>query len=522
MKFVFTFILFISFVIPVLAQTDQTWSDEIKYNCNVLKTLPKDQNSYYIVTSVGSSFKDLRLLYFNHGVLKHENAISPRTANALNRIEDIYILDDQLQLFFSEESALGSKLYVQKINEQCQAEGSPILLKEQEIKGGLSSKEIQYYINTSPNRKFVSISYLFNHSNVFEFPELVTTIYDHNLVKLKEERIKTEYYLSRMSLENIKITNNGTVLTLMQGYQTPSNSKLKYNALDLYKNSLNASSEHKQLEKGELSFFNPTIIANNDSILTIAYQYNTIGKWRPNEGAIGVIFYDYFTKTDSLNERSELLFDKNELIAKLTVKEKKLYDKETARNRPYNLALFRNKIRDLYTLQDSSRLLTLEESWSDIRTYNTGRYMNSYTVYNYNNITLMKYDAQLVKDYSVVVPKYQISKDDNGFYSSFSQHISADGHLYLMFNDNISNYFVSGDFNQTQNLQNFTLNINKFCTALVDLDIKTGLYKRRALFDKDDIENLFVPRLYEQDLYYNTHILTFNKRNRYRFVKIVF
>ncbi|HRO76434.1 MAG TPA: hypothetical protein PLP27_09830 [Crocinitomicaceae bacterium] len=170
MKFVFTFILFISFVIPVLAQTDQTWSDEIKYNCNVLKTLPKDQNSYYIVTSVGSSFKDLRLLYFNHGVLKHENAISPRTANALNRIEDIYILDDQLQLFFSEESALGSKLYVQKINEQCQAEGSPILLKEQEIKGGLSSKEIQYYINTSPNRKFVSIRIFLIIPTFLNFP----------------------------------------------------------------------------------------------------------------------------------------------------------------------------------------------------------------------------------------------------------------------------------------------------------------------------------------------------------------
>ncbi len=517
-----TFILFIAYLPSFSAQVETSWSEEIKYNSNVLKTIPKDQNSYYVITAANSSLKDLRIHHFSYGKLLYENLLAPRVNNVISRIEDVFIIDQHLYLFFSEESNTGNKLYAQLINEQCQLEGAPIFMSEQEIRGGLTSKEIRYAINISPNRQFLSISYLFNNNNVFEFPELMTAIYDRQLTLLKSDKIKTEYYLSRTSLEAISVTNEGAVLTLVQGYKAPSSSKLKFNTLDLYKTTIDKITDHIVLESGEFSFFNPIISSTVDSSYMIAYQYNTISKWGVNDGAIGVMVYKYNVANDSLSERNEVEFSKKEMPNRLSEKERKKYNKAIAKGKAYNLALFRCKLRDLIPLSDGGILITMEESWDEIRYYYSGRFQTSYTVYNYNNILVMKYDAQLVSDYELSIPKFQISRDDNGYYSSFFQHLSSSGHLYLMFNDNLNNYSSTGEYLTNQQPYNFSLNANKFCSALVEIDIATGQFHRNTLFSKDDIDNILVPRLFEKDHFFHTNILTFNKRNRFRFAKMEF
>ena len=521
MRYLF-FILFILHLPFIYAQVDETWSEEIKYNSNVLKTIPKDEHSYFVITAVNSSLKDLRIHHFSYGKLLYEELLAPRVNSVISRIEDVFIVDQQLYLFFSEENTSGNTLYAQSINEQCQLVGAPILLQEQEIKGGLTSKEISYAISISPNRQFLSVSYLFNNNNVFEFPDLITSIYDHQLKLLTQDKVKTESYLSRTSIEAIRMTNKGVVMTLIQDYKTPSSSKLKFNTLNLYKTDTAKVSDHIVLESGEYSFFNPIFSTPNDSLYMIAYQYNTIGKWSVNEGAKGVMFYQYAVVTDSLSERNEIEFNKLELPKRLSVKERKKYNKALAKGRDYNLALFRCKLRELTPLEDGSLLITLEENWNETRYYYSGRLETSYTVYNYNSILVMKYDAQLVSDYEISIPKFQISRDDNGYYSSFFQHFSPSGQLYLMFNDNLNNYSVIGEYLTNQQPYNFSLNSNKFCTALVQIDIATGNYNRKTLFDKNDIDNLLVPRLFEIDQYFKTNILTFNRRNRFRFAKMNF
>jgi|GEM_PF-3951640 len=516
---IFCFIFLASFT---HAQIDASWSDELNYNCSVIKTIPKDRNSYYVVTVTNSSAKEFRIHLFTFGKMQFENTFSPKLNNAINTIIDIHLLNDQLYLFYSDEHSSGNKLYVQRIDERCQLVGTPVLLKEQEIKGGLNSKAIDYYVNVSPNGKYLSVSYLYNNTNVFEFPELVTTIYNENLFVKKEEKIKTEYYLSETSLESISVNNEGTVLLLLQGYKRPSSSKLKYNSLDLYKIHGKNTTEHVILDTDGYSFFNPIVVKNNDSLYTIAFQYNTMNRNKPNPGSKGVMFYEYSTMTDSLSERMEIEFDKKELLNSLSAKERSRYDKAVAKGKEYNLALQRYKLREFTVLADGSRLLSMEESWIEVRSYQTGRFYTTYTIYNYNNILLMKIDPQLVRDYSVVIPKIQISRDDNGYYSSYFQYLTPTNHLYLMFNDNLQNYSASGDYTGAYNPYNFTFNANKYCTALIDFDITTGQYTRRPLFDKNDADNLFVPRLFEQDELYKTILLTFNKRSRYRFAQVFF
>lgn len=521
MRFIVAFI-FIHLVSCGFSQVEQSWSEEITYSSNVIKTIPKDKNAYYVITTSGHSFKDLRIHYFNYGKLISDNGLAPKVNNVISRVEDVVIIGEQLYVFFSEESVTGNKLYVQRLDEQGQLIDSPFMLKEQEIKGGLTEKRINYIITASPNRQFLSISYLFNNTNVFEFPDLVTIVYNANLSRVKEDVVKTEYYLSRSSLEAVSIDNTGTVLTLMQGYKTPSSSKLKYNSLDLYKLPITKNTEHIVLESGEVSFYNSILTTYNDSTYTIAYQYNTIGKWKPNDGAIGVLFYDYNALTQKVSEKQTLAYENKDLEQSLSPKERKRYNKAQAKNRPYNLALYRYRLKDIELLADSSRLLIMEENWTETGYYQSGRTYINYTIYNFNNIRLMKYDAQLVKDYIVNIPKYQISRDDNGYYSSFMYYLKNNEKLYLLFNDNLNNYALDGNYLTNQQPYNFTFNVNKFCTALVEFDVKTGVYQRRSLFTKEDVENLFVPRLFAKDDVYQTNILTFNRRSRFRFANMTF
>lgn len=519
---VFVFVVLFSFISSALSQTNQSWSEEISYSSNVIKTLPKDKNSYYVITTASNSFKDLRIHYFNFGKQISDNSLNPKTSNAISRIEDVFIVGDQLYVFFSEESVSGNKLFAQRLDEQGQLMDMPFMLREQEIKGGFNEKNINYIISVSPNRKFLSITYLFNNMNVFEFPDLVTSVYNSNLHRIKEDITKTEYYLSRLSLESVKTDNEGTVLTLMQGFKAPSSSKLKYNSLDLYLLTTTKNREHLILESGEYSFFNPMLTTNTDTTYTIAYQYNTLGKWKPNDGSIGVFFYDYSCLSQKISERKSLRYDKDDLEKRLMPKERKRYEKATAKGQAYNLALFRYRLKDVELLKDSSRLLIMEESWTETGYYQSGRSYITYTIYNYNNILLMKYNNQQVKEYVVNIPKFQISRDDNGYYSSFIYHVKENNKLYLLFNDNLNNYSTSGDYLNNQQPYNFTFNVNKFCTALVEVNLQTGNYQRRTLFTKSDVENLFVPKIFERDDAYQTNVLTFNRRNRFRFASMTF
>lgn len=518
-------ILFIGFVFVSLcglAQKDQSWSEEINGSSNVIKTIPKNKDSYYVVSTTGNSFKELRIRYFNFGKIQSDNSLSPVVNGIISRVEDIFIVGEQLYVFFSEESTTGNKLYAQRLDEQGQLTDVPFMLGEQEIKGGLTEKSINYIINTSPDRKHLVVSYLFNNTNVFEFPDLVTSVYNENLSRVKIDRTKTEYYLSRSSLEAVSVDNYGTVLTLIQGFLAPSSSKLTYNSLDLYKLSAKNNMEHIVLESGENAFYNPLVAMYNDSVYTIAYQYNTVGKWKPNGGSIGVMFYDYNAKKQKLSEKQSMEYDKKDLESNLTPKEYKKYEKAVAKGRPYNLALYRYKLRDLNLLSDSSRLLIMEETWTEAGFYQAGRSYINYTIYNFNSIRLMKFDAQLVRDYSITIPKYQISRDDNGYYSSFFSYLNSEEKLYLMFNDNVNNYTYSGEYVASKQPYNFTGSNNRFCTTLVELDAKTGNYQRKVMFTKSDMDNLFVPRIYERDGLFHSVILTFNRRNKFCFANMVF
>lgn len=519
MRYLFLFLSY-SFSLFSWAQFDESWSEEIQYGIAVLKVIPKEKDSYYVVTSKGNSAKDLKLFYFRKGKIMQEVSLTPSGEHAINRIEDLYLLKDNLVLFYSEESSIGSKLYAQYLDDYGQQKGKAILLTEQETKGSLNSKTINYNIRVAPNQTFFSVNFLYNNENVFEYPDLFTYTFNNELQLVAKATIKTEYYLSRLALDDIATTNNGDVLVLMKGFKTPSRSKLNYNSLDFYAIDSISTKKHYQLESGDSYFFDAKIRENKDNSYAVTYQYNTITKGKDYTGSLGIKSHTY---KDSLLSKEQLFqFDHEELIQNLTVKERKSYDKATAKGKTFNIGLKNYRLRELNQLEDNSYLLLLEKSWQETRSYYTGRTYFNYVVYNYNDIKVMKYTDDFEKEYSVSIPKLQVSTDDYGYYSSYFNYLKDGKQLYLLFNDNVANYNSDGKYIAGNRPYDFTTNSNRFCTALIQFDVSTGTYQRNVLFDKNDVNTLFVPKLYEKDVLNNTTVLTFNKRNKFRFLSLFF
>lgn len=507
--------LFISSI--SFSQLDVSWTDAVSYTKgNVVKTLPNSEHSFYVVTATGNATKGIRFLFYDKGVVRYENTLNPGNSMSIQSYNDAFLLNGKLFVFFSKETSSSNILMAQEIGPDCQSVGSPILVKEQTINTKLNTKGFQYYIKVSPDNKHLSVSYMYDNENVLKPPYLTCSIYDETLKELHSESIELPYYLSETSLEDITVTNYGTTLILISGFKRPSKVKATYNSLDLYKITTSGLST-TSLISGSYSFFNATIQNQDNNIYSIAYQYNVILDRKVNPGSQGVFYYNYFADKDSLSEREELEFDKQLLLKRLSPKERKRYDKAKSRGSIYNLALQDFKLTNLITLKDSSLVMTLEEKWEEVRTYQEGRINTYHTFYYFNNLMFLKFDAQKVRTFTTIIPKFQASMDDGGIYSSIIQYQKPnDTSLYLLFNDELENYSSTGEYIAGDYPQNFTRKLNRFCIAQVKLDLQTGEYTRHPVLDREDTERLLIPKASEiyklEDL-----LLVFNRKDKFQF-----
>lgn len=516
----FLLAFFFSITFGSYAQLDDIrWSDAVKLNGTVVKTLVKDKDNYYAVTVTKNPTNETRIYHVQHGVIVHDNIIPNAFNNSINTLENIYTFNNDIYVFFSSQKATSNQLFVQKIGDNCQLLGEPILLNEQSLKTTFNSKDLNYIIDISPNEEYLSICYLYDNENVLKFPKLKTFVYDRNLEEINYNTLEVEYYMSELALETVRITNEGSVMVLIQGLKRPSSFKTSFNSLDLYIISTEKEIRHESLEIKNYTFFNPIIRTENDTTYTIAFQYNVLtANKKFQSGSKGVVFYEYNSKTDSLSESSEIEFDKKYLINLLDSKSKKRYETSVAKGKEYNLALFNYKLKNIFRLEDNSQLLVMEENWSVIRNIQDGRMSTTYYLYNYNNVMLMKFDEQLVRDYSIVIPKVQVTRDDDGYYSSFFQYKSKDNHLKLFFNDNYTNYSPDGEYIGFDNPENISYSSKRICLTMIDFDINTGRYTRKPVY-QDNVQGLLIPRLAISSDIYNTIVLTLNYRNVTQFAQ---
>lgn len=160
--------------------------------------------------------------------------------------------------------------------------------------------------------------------------------------------------------------------------------------------------------------------------------------------------------------------------------------------------LYNYDIRNLETTEDGGAVLMAEQFYIKVRTYTDSK-GNTRTIYYYyyNDIIVLKMDAQGEFSWYTKIPKYQVSTNDGGFFSSYSFHQDK-SHLYFLFNDNIKNYEdgnVVGGKTYATNFGSSKYNV----TSLTTLNLETGEAQKEQVFGKVDLKTIAVPKVYSSD-----------------------
>ncbi|UKN02178.1 hypothetical protein K6119_01430 [Paracrocinitomix mangrovi] len=187
-----------------------------------------------------------------------------------------------------------------------------------------------------------------------------------------------------------------------------------------------------------------------------------------------------------------------------------------------NPTLYEYDVRDIVPLDDGGAVLTAEQFYIRVvttRDPNTGATRTTYYYY-YNDIIVMKLNKEGKFDWYAKIPKYQVSTNDGGYFSSFSFHV-GNGKLYFMFNDNMKNYTKGNVVGGKTYAASFASN-KKNVTSLVEMNISDGKYTKNQLFGKSELKTIAVPKIYHSDRKENVLFIYGKKSRQERLGRIKF
>ena len=170
-----------------------------------------------------------------------------------------------------------------------------------------------------------------------------------------------------------------------------------------------------------------------------------------------------------------------------------------------NPTFYNYDIRDLVTLKNGGVVLTAEQYYVRVVT-TVDAQGNRHTTYYYyyNDIIVMKLNKEGEFEWFTKIPKYQVSTNDGGYYSSYAFHVSNEK-MYFMFNDNLKNFEQGNAVGGKTYPTNFKS--NKYnVTSLVEMNIVDGKSNKNQLFSKAELKTIAVPKIHlsnkENDVLY--------------------
>ena len=173
-------------------------------------------------------------------------------------------------------------------------------------------------------------------------------------------------------------------------------------------------------------------------------------------------------------------------------------------------------LRHLVLRDDGGAVLVAEQYYEILeQSYDPNTHMTTYTYYfYYNDIIVVSINPSGEIAWAKKIPKYQISRNDGGYYSSFAFAVSGDK-MYFMFNDNSRNIKSQ---NQEVQKYRYMSNPKKSTAILVTMD-SNGNQDRQAMFENKDLKIILRPKLFLQ---INEHrmILYGERRSTYKLADV--
>ena len=508
-----TFLLYFLIILPLLSVSQTVeWGGFNTYKGNTIDII-QDKDAFFTLRNKKkfifnsthiSKFAGFQQQYSE----KLKNKIGGKTAAILG----FEIINNQPFVFLQDEYQSKNILYIQKLNNQGLAAGPVIEIMQYEMPKSWFNKG-RYFIDVSKNKKYIFISY---HIELDKYKRKTIgyKIIDNELKSISQGTLNFEQQNDNQYEYDFKISNSSKLFLLKKintrkqsglfnSYQQITNIEFHEIKNDSLK-SIPINSEKLKL--------NDLKIDDNDHQISIAGIYTND---ETNYKIAGSYFFNYnFINNETINE-GKTVFDTDFIIQHWSERAKKRALEREAKGIESS-ALYDYYIKGIIPMKDSSVIFLLEQYYVNTVNYTDPRtgYISTRYIYHYNDVIIGKILPTNKIAWMKMIPKNQTSENDGGYYSSFSYY-NNDNQLKIFFNDIATSYEKSGAFKEKSDFVLFS-KLRKLL-ATVELDLKTGEYKRYNTKYISKRSEFSVPQLFSNNVNTNTFILFLRKGKKENF-----
>ncbi|XOV69042.1 MAG: hypothetical protein ACFHU9_07605 [Fluviicola sp.] len=476
-------------------QYDVDWGEMQRSNGRMVQILPDSLGNFYALRWVGGN------LMGRYKVSRHENleqvargTISLQVPGGIGTFEGIRLIGDKLIVFLSDKRGDTRLLFMQEYTKDIEKEGEPIQLASYDV-----DKLIDrgwFDVIQSNNKKYFSV--------IWEIPgkkderdRYGFRIYDKNMYEINEGDYRLPFTSELSTIHGHYLSNSGDYFLSISEYKEGERNLVfrdsrEFIALHIYHIAQDGLQDFT-LDVDERRIEAMTLSTSSSDSLTVTGIYGM----KDTPGVDGV----FYQRIDLVNGETVMegfaKFDEDFITQDWSDRDIERSERREERGRGGEPQLYNYRMREAHILPDGSIVGTMEQYFIQINNSQggqTGDFSNNYHYY-YNDIIAYKINPEEQFEWVSKINKVQVSTNDGGPYSSYESFVSG-GKLNFIFNDHINNYDQNGNFIDAPQLYAANYSRRRNVVALADIDMKTGEIGRQPFFDREDIDALVMPKLF--------------------------
>jgi len=476
------------------------WGKLEKNTGQMRAIIPKDNDEFYTLrrSGRGGLLSKLQIASHKDLAMQVKAKLELKVNNKMASFEDVYVVGGKLKVFLSTKDKTSKTLYMQEYGSDITPKGKAIKLAEYDVEKGRGTD--YFMVIESDDHGFFGIVWE-KYNKKTDKQSYGYHIYDDqiNSISNGEYTLPGEGQLT--DIEYHHLSNSGDYFIAVSEYEEDNSTKKLFKRLNLKGFHISQVTPDGlvdfDINLDDKRILYVTMTSDNEKTFTLTGTYGKDGQ----SGTTGVYFIRFNFNKQEVIDQGFKEFGDNFITQDWSDRKKNKNDKKKAKGKGKEPSLYNYKLRNVEVLKDGSFITTLEQYYVVQHTYTdpkTGATRTTYTYY-YNDVIAYKVGVSGEFDWLVKIDKRQVSTNDGGYYSSYSQFID-NGKLYLIFNDNIKNYKENGQFNsRLDRIESARLSKRKNTVAIVGIELESGDIKRETLLSTAEIGAVVVPKKFIVD-----------------------
>lgn len=497
------------------------WGNLDRKQGSLIRILPSEGDEFYALRWTGGS------LFGHYKVSRHvgKELISSGklflyAENSMATYEGVRVIGDKLVVFLSDKKDGEKILFMQVYSKDIEPEGDAIRLGSFSLEKG--GNKGWFDVKMSSNLKYLGV--------VWQIPARKDTkdrygfkVYSRDLELINDGEYPLPFDPALCEIHSHHISNNGDYFLALSELEVTEERAIRrdkkaFKALHVY-HIAEDGLQDLVIDVEDKRVVAMALTSDTNDLFTITGVYGD----REEAGVQGVFYQRIDLKSGEEVAGGMKDFERSFITQSWSQKELNKARRREARGRG-EPQLYNYQMREANILDDGTIVGTMEQYFVQIRSSydsRTGQNTSTYYYY-YNDIIVYKIDKNGEFSWFKKIPKYQVSINDGGPFSSFESVIS-DGQMHFIFNDNVRNYSESGEFLGPDRLQVANYSKRKNAVALASLDLDSGEQTRKTFFDRTEVDVLVVPKKFVVD-YMEGHMILYGvwgrTKEKFGFLKI--